>query len=370
MGVVEKLGRNDLCHCGSEKKYKKCHLTEDLLSERVYYKKRISSLYNKNTLNQNTLDFIEFLKEVLLIKVNKRTGTLHVEGSVTKEKVKHVYEMLPYFFPHSTPFKDLCYDLSQNPFSGFYWGNPDINAVSSYIARYALYTSHIIITNPFCDMMIYHDTSPIEKPEAWKQITMNQALFLVSIEQWIREEIITVLPPLKWFDLEMDQQIVQKSEKRINTYSEDILRELHVAQYMDMVGNFRPEHIESFLKQSFEKEVPPDAVKAFENFLKREIEKNPLRYKWDVSEEGNSTIIKTGSGNSLEAAMFTSQLCDSYILFGEQQYRKQYDIAIDKTTEFEDHSLSKLSRAFAELDFSFLNAVRLDFIFKERWSLV
>lgn len=26
---ISKLGRNDPCHCGSEKKYKKCHLAED-----------------------------------------------------------------------------------------------------------------------------------------------------------------------------------------------------------------------------------------------------------------------------------------------------------------------------------------------------
>lgn len=28
------LGRNDLCHCGSNKKYKKCHLSEDTMSHR------------------------------------------------------------------------------------------------------------------------------------------------------------------------------------------------------------------------------------------------------------------------------------------------------------------------------------------------
>ena len=28
-GPAERLGRNDLCWCGSGKKYKKCHLFED-----------------------------------------------------------------------------------------------------------------------------------------------------------------------------------------------------------------------------------------------------------------------------------------------------------------------------------------------------
>lgn len=28
------LGRNDLCHCGSKKKYKKCHIEKDELADR------------------------------------------------------------------------------------------------------------------------------------------------------------------------------------------------------------------------------------------------------------------------------------------------------------------------------------------------
>lgn len=32
---AEKLGRNDPCHCGSGKKYKKCHLQKDEEKERV-----------------------------------------------------------------------------------------------------------------------------------------------------------------------------------------------------------------------------------------------------------------------------------------------------------------------------------------------
>ena len=32
--MIEKIGRNDPCHCGSGKKYKKCHLEKDEVVDR------------------------------------------------------------------------------------------------------------------------------------------------------------------------------------------------------------------------------------------------------------------------------------------------------------------------------------------------
>lgn len=41
---IKSTGRNDLCFCGSGKKYKKCHLHEDERMEHEEYKKREEAL--------------------------------------------------------------------------------------------------------------------------------------------------------------------------------------------------------------------------------------------------------------------------------------------------------------------------------------
>ncbi|OQY32203.1 MAG: hypothetical protein B6241_11770 [Spirochaetaceae bacterium 4572_59] len=41
---MKSTGRNDLCFCGSGKKYKKCHLNEDERMEHEEYKKREEAL--------------------------------------------------------------------------------------------------------------------------------------------------------------------------------------------------------------------------------------------------------------------------------------------------------------------------------------
>jgi len=57
----------------------------------------------------------------------------------------------------------------------------------------------------------------------------------------------------------------------------------------------------------------------------------------------------------------TAHLTGSHLLFGENSFRLQYDLAVKDEKDEAQNSLNDFSRAFAELDFSFLNAVSLDF---------
>jgi hypothetical protein len=364
----DKIGRNDPCHCDSGKKYKNCCMDQDIQNGIVYYKKDISQPYDKYSLNKNTLDFIEYIKSNLNISIDTKKDEILIPKKIPKSEIKRIYESVNTFFPHNINFQKICHEISMQPFSGYYWGSPDINSLSNYIARYSLYTPNIIITNPFCDLMIYHEkSSPLEKPEAWAQVTMNQALFLISLEQWIKNGIITVLPPIRWFEKDLhDDKLVKISNDRIGAYDELTKNHLTSEAMLEMFKNFSPNEIESVIKIAYGNNVPKDLIKSIKDYSISEFNKNPLRYSWTKPDEGHSSILKTGSGNSLESLLFTTSICNSYILFGENVYRYEFDISLKKNKESENDSLTKLSRAFADLDFSFLNHVKLDFILKQR----
>ncbi|HZQ47610.1 MAG TPA: hypothetical protein VFC07_11390 [Verrucomicrobiae bacterium] len=298
------------------------------------------------------------------IDFNPHNGKGRVTADVSKEKVKQLYQAVLHFFPHTTQFQSLCDDLAGQPFSGIYWGEPDINCISSYLARYALYTSHIIVTNPFCDSLIYlSEKSPLLKPEAWVQVTMNQALFLVSIEPWIKENIISVLPHPGWFQEEAEafNQLMEATEKRINGYDVSTRKKLGFETIMKHLKTFRPEHVEAFVKQIFGGSTTPEVIRAAKGIAEIEYKRNPIRYAWDVPVEGLSTFTKVGAGHSLESVSVTAHLTGSYLLFGEDFYRLQYDLATKDGKGEAQNSMNDLSRAFAALDFQFLNAVSLDF---------
>lgn len=361
------LSRNDPCHCGSGKKYKRCHLQDDLNSGRrfIYTGFPIEPLTDVDSLRKNTLDFIDCLKGDLGISFNKTKQTGIVAGDISDGAIKRTYGRMPYFFPHDAPYDRICSSISQRQVSGFYWGSSDVNQIASHLLRYALYTPHIIISNPFCDMMRYHmDASPLEKPGAWRQLVVNKAIFLVSMEEWIREGIVIVLPPLKWTNWDLfNSEIKAVSQRRFDGMSKDQHQEAMAHSLMDFARGMHPDDLGWFI-ETYMKDAPNELKMLVRTLAKESFTSNPIRYQWAKSAEPQ--IIGTGTGNTLESAVFTSSLTGSYLLFGEDHFRRQYKSAQQTNVVEKTDDLTLLSSAFGQLEFTFLNAVELKFALELR----
>ncbi len=357
------LRRNDPCHCGSGKKYKRCHLAADLESgtRYTYSSSPIATLDSLASLKKNTLDFIHCLKEELGIAFDPVTGQGFLAGEVSDGVIRRTFGRLPYFFPHDAPYPKLCEDISKKSVTGFYWGSPDVNRVATHLTRYSLYTPRIIVTNPFCDMSRYHlDVSPLDHPSAWKQVLVNKALFLASIESWIREEIIIVLPPIKWIDWEFFRDKLRPlAQSRLENLTEEQEHALELRSFLELARSFHPDDLPSFF-ESYMEGAPAKLVESIEQLVRSEYRKNPIRYAWTRSK--NRQIMAWGSGHNLESAIFASQLCGSYMLFGEEEYKQEYQYAADfGHGDIPRDAYTQLSSAFSTLEFTFLNGVSLDF---------
>lgn len=361
-----RLSRNDPCHCGSGKKYKNCHLNGDRKTgkEYTYCSSPIQTLNSLESLRQNTLDFIECLRGDLNITFDNHSGCGVIRGDISEGAVKRTFDRLPYFFPHDADYSSICRSIASSGTSGMYWGSPDVNCVASYIARYALYTPQIIVANPFCDRMLYHlDCSPIDYPEKWKQVVANRAMFLVSIEPWIKAGIVTLLPTLKWTDWQFfDEQIISVAEQRLENLTPEQEHSLIERVAVDFAASLHPKDLPWFV-QNYMAGMPDSVAETLKRRVLTESKVDPARYAWSRGGEGQ--VVNVGSGNTLESSVFQSELCDAYLLFGDSGYRAEYDFAIQQpTTELEipTDALTKTSRAFSALDFSFLNSVKLDFV--------
>lgn len=365
MAQIERpLGRNDPCHCGSGRKYKHCHLSSDFASggRPIYCASPIERLKDLQSLRQNTLDFIECLRGDLGIEYDHQTGEGLICRDMSDGAVKRTFGRLPYFFPHKANYASVCREIADSHTSGMYWGGRDVNSVANHIARYALYTPHIVIANPFCDRMLYHlDCSPVEHPSIWKQVVANRAMFLVSIEPWIRGGVISLLPALKWTDWEYyDREIDPLANNRLDSFTSKQRNVLMYQTFMDWATTLHPRYLPLFLKK-YMADAPPVIIEDFKRRVTKEYETNPLRYAW--SGEGIDQITASGPGNNLEAAVFQADLCRSYLLFGEHEYRREYDFSLEQNKEsIPKDALTQVSKAFAALDFSFLNNVKLDFV--------
>ena len=365
------LKRNDPCHCGSGKKYKQCHMRDDLETGQryTYHSAPIHPIVDLNSLKENTLDFIECLRGDLGIVFDRKKGQGFVIGDVSDGAIKRTYGRLPYLFPHKAPYSRICNSIADSHLSGFYWGSPNVNRVATHLARYSLYTPHIIVTNPFCDMMRYHlDVSPLDNPGAWRQQVVNKAMFLVSIEPWIREGVITLLPPLKWTDWSFFRdKLSPLAQARFEDLTDEQHSALEYRHFLEFARCFHPDDLPWFI-ESFMEGAPQELVEGVVRIVCDEFATNPVRYKW--AQSGQNQIVGMGSSHNLESAVFTSELCKAYLLFGEEEYQREYKFASTAPSDSQiclpDDALTQLSHAFAQLEFSFLNSIELDFALELR----
>ncbi len=338
-------------------------------------KEYVTPIHTRHKLREKNLEFIQFIKELFGIVYDPHSLAGAVLGDVDNERIKILYKELPTFFPHDKNFAYLYQDISKIPFSGILWASPNINTIATYLARYALYTPNFVVLNPFLDMMRYHlDASPLEDPSPWRQVTVNQSLFFVTLEPWIQEGLVTAIPPIRWMDHDYFMTNLKPiSEKRVkHEMNEGGLEEWSPHFMLEMLKNFHPKEADALIQYMFHgMEVPDDFVNLTKVILEEEFKMNPIRYQWS-SDKGQSSILKFGAGNNLEATLLTADLCGSYILLGEEQYKRQFDRALMQGEKSLNDPLSKLSRAFNDLEFQFLNAVSLDFVLNipTRWSYV
>ena len=364
-GYTERpFGRNDRCHCGSGKKYKHCCLAKDQAQGRrlVVGNAPITPLTNLESLRQNTLDFINCLRGDLDIHTDHQSGIGVFRGEIEDSAVQRTFNRLPYFFPHDAKYEQVYRDIAAAGTSGMYWGSRNVNCISDYLARYALYTPQIIVANPFCDRMLYHlDRSPVDHPAMWKQVVANRAMFLLSIEPWIREGVIIVLPTLKWTEWKFyDEQIRVLAKKRIGSFTPEQDSRLRMQSFFDFATSLDPQTLEKFIS-TYMADAPPIIVDELRRRVQSEFADSPARYAWMVNEKDQ--ITSQGPGNNLEATIYQADLCKSYLLFGERDYRDEYEFSLQNAGSLiPNDGLTQVSKAFASLTFSFLNHVDLDFV--------
>jgi SEC-C motif len=208
---VIKPGRNDACPCGSGKKYKRCCI--DAESSIVEPSVPIPRFVNRaSDLKRATLDFIDDCSRTLGITSNAAGTAGQLPRRIHGEAIREVYQRLPSYFPHGSSHSSLLRDLATRTSRGVYLGPTTPQTVLTHLTRHSLYNEHIVVPNPFCDLSMYRrDFSPILRPEPWRQVTANQTMYMLVLKPWIEADIVTCLPPLKWFDPKADPNLSVKN---------------------------------------------------------------------------------------------------------------------------------------------------------------
>jgi hypothetical protein len=396
MSTGNKIGRNDPCSCGADRKYKKC--CERVESERQRGPQQYAHLSVKNIVLEEIRSFKEIFGVTLTDTEVKVSPTItDSDVLLFVERVKNLWESKPDLLPHMPNKNDLKY-------RALYFGSPDMFTTVNLLTRYALYCDQIIITDPFGifrGMNRKAEHTPFREPQAWVRQIVRNGVYLSSIEEWISNDLVFATAfPLDFYD-PVRQQHIQMMRTKLDGMSEEkwdeIVDDTIEAQFL---SQFTPDELEAMKPKRTDMKLicglldddewnrarpymrgitKEKVVETLESMKERntqidralaQLQSEPRRYQWALNRQFEPRMDVFGSGMNLLDARWFAELTGSHLVTDRRVIWNE--ILAGETEEKEPQSekvrqsLSALAEAFQKLEFYFLNDVPLDFALQIR----
>ncbi|MBI3173239.1 MAG: hypothetical protein HYZ25_05935 [Chloroflexi bacterium] len=248
---------------------------------------------------------------------------------------------------------------------GLYLGQPDANILLNLIVRHCLYVDQIVLIDPFNDLP-YNQIA--ERPAAWVEVLVNRALGLCALEEWIREEIVIVIPSLLYYKPELRDSILRKwsmllpilTKKKVNEDYGKFMT-LRLLLSVEEVNRFSVLDVLDKMGDKYSLEDKDELLSLAKDYE----EKYPIRFRlnqefydkyFKSSQRGQ--IIDFSFGTSLLVANDIADTIGAFLIF-EHQFIYQELSEIERGRETQTDIFQQLGISFQQLDFPFLHNVSL-----------
>ena len=189
--TVAKTGRNDLCPCGSGKKFKRCCLNRNWTQNEDHTPRNDPPLLNRN------LVLIEALIDILGVKHHDWS---EIKRDLTKDQVREFFKLVAGLWPHETKLAPLLPQPDQK-LRGLFIGLQRPESILENVLRYSLYSDEIVIVNPFVNPnCIAPKYNPILRPDIHKAQFLKFASMPLQLSPWIASGIVVMMPDPGDFD--------------------------------------------------------------------------------------------------------------------------------------------------------------------------
>lgn len=303
------VGRNDLCGCGSGRKYKNCcrNIPVDL-----------RTTWGVASIRERNLAFCNCIRGVLGLDSGKTW--LDVRRVLSDNQISEIYGFHSILWPRETDIYSLL-PKSDGKFRGLYTGPVDVRVISAYALPMASVFDELLIETPITNPNnVKPEFSPVKSPEKFRYQALKDFLFMLEMEPFIGLGLVNIIPNPVDFDLDLMSAMMELASARSKTYTRDTLceqdRQLHYRLSIEDLLNamaMMPKNVKvQTLIQQFRlsEEEAAEAVSELEH----NAEASPLMMLQQMSSGNSGQFIQSKMGPNYEMALFIAQVTGSVLV--------------------------------------------------------
>lgn len=363
MSKNSKIGRNDLCPCGTGKKFKQC------CHEKVDWNGIFRSGSDWRpylSIRGRNLHFVNRIAEILQLDSHKNLADY--KNGFTENAVREIHEAI---FEVWAPNSDITTILqsTSDDVSGLYIGDYDIEYISRGIVRHSIYANKILVVDPFVyPISVRDEYNPILEPAQYRTQTLKNVNFWLSLLPWIESGLIEIIRTPADFDRRLNWESMQRQRKKFEETAElkeasersvEELKERHMEKQKQthLILSAPDSYIEGLIKKlGLEKDGY--TAKDFLKYVNKQRESDP-NFLEPVGPGSDGQLHMMSTGASYDIAQLTASITKSYLV--TDIYYKWREIEIDRSkNNAENRVWSPFAKAFQESPLKFLNNLQLE----------
>lgn len=315
-----KIGNNDLCGCGSGKKYEKCCKNVPI-EQRTTWKAR--SIRERNVILYNAIYGILGLD-------NGKTWD-EVRHELCEDQIKEIYSIYASLWPIETNIYALLPKLD-GKLRSLYTGFIDPRTIKIALSL-TPYFDEMLVQHPFINPNnVKPEFSPIHSPNKFKYQFLKDVLFLITIEPFVTSGIINLIPDPNNFDYSLHRQMLNMAQQRreVSVLSKRDQKLSSFLSQQDLLNTIAglPQYV---LDQQI-KTLMPDISNDDLAHIKMFIQENPLALIQKTDLENYGQLLSIQMTPNYEMALFIAQVTGAIIVtdsesrwneFQKAQYREK-----------------------------------------------
>lgn len=303
--IESKLGRNDKCGCGSNRKYKHC--CKDLPEE-------LRTSWTELSIRERNLAFCRAIKGILGLDAGK--AWLDVRREISEEQISRIYAFYSSLWPRETNIYSLL-PKSDGKFRALYTGVLDVRAIGLHALPLASLFDEFLIENPIVNPNnLKPEFSPIDSPSKYKYQALKDFTLMLELEPYIGFGLINLIPDPSNFDLNLmkammniarsrNEMIKSKrdNETNLKLAIEDYLNVIHIMPREDKIRSL----VDDF-------GMPEDLAAITISTVEENAEVSPLTMLQPIQLGSGGQFMQLSMAPNYEMALFTAQVTGSVIV--------------------------------------------------------